>query len=74
MSKKIVKIVSKDKRLSPELTSEAKAVLRRRSLTEKQLLRMLLSNDVSALPDSAQVRQLALDALYLRGYKVFDEA
>jgi hypothetical protein len=49
-------------------------VLRRKALTDNQLLKIFLSNEEADLPDSAQCRMLALDALYLRGYKIFDEA
>ena len=69
----VVTIASKNKLLCAPLTDEAKAVLRRKALTDRQLLRMLNSNDEAAMPDSAQVRMLALDALYLRGFKIFDE-
>jgi hypothetical protein len=75
MSKKnsVVTIASKDKLLCAPLTKEARAVLRRKALTDRQILRMLNSNDETAMPDSVQVRMLALDALYLRGFKIFDE-
>ena len=76
MSKKthVVTIASSNKLLCVPLSAEAKAVLRRNPLSNRQLLRMLTSNDEASMPSSAQIRMLALDALYLRGFKIFDEA
>ena len=71
--KRVVTIASKDKLLLENLTDEAKAVLRHKPLKNRQLLKMLNSNEQDSMPDSAQVRMLALDALYLRGFKIFDE-
>jgi hypothetical protein len=70
----VVSIASRNKQVHKVLNDEAKAVLRRKALTDNQLLKIFLSNEEADLPDSAQCRMLALDALYLRGYKIFDEA
>jgi hypothetical protein len=71
--KSVVTIASKNKLLCAPLTDEAKSVLRRKPLEDRKLLRILNSTDQSSMPDSAQCRMLALDALYLRGFKIFDE-
>ena len=74
MSRKgtVTTIASKNKLLCAPLNDEAKAVLRRKPLKDRFLLRLLISNKEVPLDDS-QIRMLALDALYLRGYRIFDE-
>jgi hypothetical protein len=69
----VVTICSKDKKTRVELPAEAKAAVRRKPIADKRLLRMLVSIAEISMPDSAEVRMLALEALYGRGYKVFTQ-
>lgn len=72
--RKIIKIVSKDKSITVELTAEARTALRLKGISDKKLLRMLQSTDEADMPTSQQVRLLALVALERKGWKMFEEA
>jgi hypothetical protein len=70
---KVIKIISKSKDISIDLSREAKSILRRKPITNIQLLKMLNGIDEDDMPDSAQVRMLALECLEGRGFKIFDK-
>ena len=72
--KTVTTIASKNKLLVAPLTREAKAVLRRKQIDDKKLFKMLNSDDTWDLPTDSQVRMLALECLYARGFKIFNEA
>lgn len=72
--RKPIGIVSKDKSIAVELLAEARAAVRLKDISDKKLMRMLLSTDEIDMPTSQQVRQLALEVLLHRGWKLFVNA
>lgn len=66
------KIYSKDKKTVRKLSDEAEGAIKRKAIPDSRLLRILISNDESAMPDSARCRMMAWEILASRGFKIYD--